>query len=428
MKQTIALFLFFMVVVCSLPVEASDHSITLFDKNPDHLWNETYSVLFKDDIRKKQKRLLENNEDYQTAVQLLDRMIKENDLVNKQSLLERVVMQRVAWEMFDAFSINSKENNAAENQKAIRALRFRLAKLILLTALSDEEIETLKSNYATIAFNDSSDEKISLANNLDPPADLFDEKGEWIQLSYKQIKRIGVTHEEKHGLRSEYSLFLRFPEGRKSGIEFLELKNKYSAWLAEKRLIIRGIMHQRSNFPPAPENPELPIGTKVILLERMLVVNQYGNIKPTPLIRSIEINQLISSKELMEIYRVEKRFHQSRWKNAVFTVSFEKLLNKNSKSTFLRLKEKEPFEGVMRLETGLRECHRCHSQPNLITLNGGGLLTSELLRTSSLEVQIVKNGTHTSTPIMKEWRADFSRLKGILDSLIESQQLDSDLN
>lgn len=103
---------------------------------------------------------------------------------------------------------------------------------------------------------------------LDLPADLLRQDGEWLQLTHKNINRIGLTHEMSRRGRSEFLLFVRFPSGRKQAEEYLKGHNDVSAVESRRRDAILNFRIVRNEA--MPPSSIFPAGPQAVLLERML--------------------------------------------------------------------------------------------------------------------------------------------------------------
>ena len=173
-------------------------------------WNAVYeSVRPKDDNELSAWK-------YDLSVQsVFDTALEDSDTLRSQRPIDRLLVQRAAWYAFD--SLASELNY---HDEANQSLRVRLARVIAASALSADEIKQLPNTYVAKAVDD--DKQRNPALDLDLPADLLQQNGEWLQISHKNIHRIGLTHEMSRRGRSEFLLFVRFPSGRKQAEEYLK--------------------------------------------------------------------------------------------------------------------------------------------------------------------------------------------------------------
>jgi hypothetical protein len=375
---------------------ASETQGWLFDADTDHPWNIAYETL-----RMEERTKLLSEEDRSKAVGILDLVLGSDP--TEHSAVQRVVMQRAAWATFD-FLVGHDETSGPMG----REIRHRLARLIALTALTEQEIARLPSNYTTRALGDENKRRPEY--DLSLPSDLLEPNGEWIQVVYRGIRRIALTHELSHGGRSEFLLFMRFPEGRSGGEAYLKRFNDYATIEARR---YGGIADRSTSHPELiPRVPTFPDNVGAILLERMLVVSNSGKPTSTPIIKSLAYIDCSSTDGADT-----RASHKLR--SAVLEISVDRLLDSDSVISLRRLSEDEPFFGERLFPQGLRECILCHgnTKDGLISLTGSA---PEMIRPKNRSVEILRNGEATWTPKWKSKRYDFGVLQGMLESEIES--------
>lgn len=329
---------------------------------------------------------------------LLDSALAESNYAREQSPLVRAIFQRAAWRAFDSLAADSAYADA-KNQ----GLRQRLAKIISVTALTSDEVERLRNTYVGRALGD--DIERNPAFDLDLPNDLFDKDGHWLQLTYQGLSRIGLTHEKSRNWRSEFLLFVLFPEGRQQGEEFLKKHNVFAKHQGQKRQAILNFQPSRNGS--TPDMPTMPKGVRAILVERMLVITTDYIPVSTPIITSL------AAIELTPILNPENsRVHPIR--SAAFEIDFESLINPEEEVSLRRLGDHEPFSGEFRFQTGNQMCSTCHSGNGLLSFSGGvfGIVVPDF-RT----VDVVPNGTPSATATWKKREFSFGLLRGILESL-----------
>ncbi len=283
---------------------------------------------------------------YDSSVEgILDTALKDSDALRSQHPVVRLLMQRAAWYCFDSLA-----SDLNYHDEVNQALRLRLAKVIAASALSADEIKQLPNTFVGKAIDD--DKKRNPAFDLDLPADLLQPDGEWLQLTHKNINRIGLTHEMSRRGRSEFLLFVRFPSGRKQAEDYLTGHNNFS--IAESRQRNATLNFLVPPREPLPPGPSFPVGVQAVLLERMLAISDQGLATATLVSKSLAF---IDSKQAVN--SANGNLHPVR--SAAFELSTEALLDKDSTVYLRRLKEREPFNGEMHFPDGL-QCRR----------NGGG--------------------------------------------------------
>ena len=120
---------------------------------------------------------------YDSSMQsVFDTALEDSAALRSQRPIGRLLMQRAAWYAFD--SLASELNY---HDEANRSLRVRLAKVIAASALTADEIKQLPNTYVAKLIDE--DKKRNPAFDLDLPADLLRQDGEWLQISYKNSLR-----------------------------------------------------------------------------------------------------------------------------------------------------------------------------------------------------------------------------------------------
>lgn len=338
---------------------------------------------------------------YESSVQsVFDTALEDSAALRSQRPIGRMLMQRAAWYAFDSLASELNYHDAAN-----QSLRLRLAKVIAASALTTDEIKQLPNTYVAKAIDD--DKKRNPAFDLDLPADLLQQDGQWLQISYANIQRIGLTHERSRRGRSEFLLFVRFPGGREQAEEYLKVHNDVAALESRRRgAILNFLIHRNEAIPPSPI---FPAGVQAVLLERMLAISDQGVPTATPVTKSVAF---LNSKPTVN--SANGNLHPVR--SAAFELSMEALLEKDSTAYLRRLSDMEPFNGEDRFPNGLQSCVTCHSGRGLLSLNGG---VAGMEFPPSRGVDIVPNGTASATAIWKTRRHDFGLLRGMLEVLKE---------
>lgn len=369
----------------------------LFDTDPRHPWNVVFGLLQSTSDRKFLK------EEFQkAAVTALDGLFQDIEAFPPRPPIQRVLMQRVAWAAFDELA--SQDFSAERSLLNLRrTLRHRLAKLISLIALTPAEIGSLSGNMTAQALGDEL--KRNPVHDLNLPADLMNPNGEWVPIVHKSIRRIALTHESSHGGRSEFVLFLRFPQGRDSLETFLSQFSEFAKVESRKRTgILNRLIHRNEPLPPFPD---LPPHVQVVLLERMLVISTEGIPTATPLVETLAMNQFTPTND-----PITGNLRQVR--NAVFEVSLQHLVDSKSNVSLRRLTDSEPFFGETHFARGLQQCSLCHSGRGLISLQGGAPL---MVSPDDRSIEILPRGMSPLTSQWKSTRYEFGLLQGILESI-----------
>jgi hypothetical protein len=329
---------------------------------------------------------------------LLDAALKDADFLRVQRPVVRLLMQDAAWHAFD--SLASERNY---HEPANRALRMRLARVIAASALTEEEIKHLPATHTGAAIGD--DQKRNTEFDVDLPTDLLEKGSDWLQLTYKNLDRIALTHEMSRGGRSEFLLFVRFPNGSKPLEDYLRSHNEYAVAEGRRRNAILNFMVDRVG--PVPPIPKFPAHARAVLLERMLAISDRGVPVATPISRSLAMIDFQPA-----VNAESGRLHGFR--AAAFKLSPDTLLGKETNVHLRRLKEREPFTGETHFPLGLQQCSTCHGGGGLISLTGG---VAGMILPPNRAVDSLPKVTASDTQKWKMQQPEFGLLRGLLEGL-----------
>jgi hypothetical protein len=283
--------------------------MTLYDPDHEHLWNRLHRALhvremvpdgetprnaspafdpneldpffwYRHDPHYRQHPDLLSGTAYKEALALLDEFLhKQGEGLVKDSL-KRALLQRDLWTLFDWAAApdwtNLDENHHFVNER--RELQTRLGRVIPRLALSAREIEQLPDNYAAAVKSKRypADFQRDRKTAAFLPSDLWDPKGPWVLLGDSDGQPLAVDHVSFFGGRSTFLVFLRLPEGRDQTLKYLE---QVSDW--------------RKKGPKGVEDvPQFPANTQVVLARRTVLVDDQGEIRPTPLTEKVQLRIL----------------------------------------------------------------------------------------------------------------------------------------
>src|SRR6516165_3318355 len=257
------------------PTESSE--VTLYDPNPNHLWNRLQQALHVrlTDLGNpdKEQALLPGDQSYhaleldaflwpnrstylrfgephKTALAVLDEFLARDGEKLVREPTRRAFLQRDLWAIFDW-------TRSWHTDGPGRNLRTRLAKVIQRLALSPEEIKALPDNFAAVAAT----KKVA-----DFPADLWDSQGPWVLIGDDNKNTNGArtltpVHESFFGGRSAFLVLVKAGASREQTITFVQQIN------------------DTGKASPAP----------VALVRRMLLIDQEGRIRLTPITESVQM-------------------------------------------------------------------------------------------------------------------------------------------
>ena len=287
-RATVALFVA-AAALCGMCLPTSPQNptgaLTIFDSDPNHIWNRTYTCLFvrqstdgKEYGADALDPLLWNNtqhllagDSHRRALACLDEFLRSHGERAVEDRLKRAILQRDLWAVFDWTA----SNDDLPEQR--RELESRLAVAIHRLALTPEQIRALPDTYdaavATHRFASAYDPR----NPGEPflPPDLFRSDGPWVCLSAHSGEPTALQHFYFSG-RSRFLVFMRLPGGRDATLAYIQ------------RL-------RSSGQPPLLGDflnlalPQFPVGTHVALVRQLIVVDSTGKMVPTKVTESVQL-------------------------------------------------------------------------------------------------------------------------------------------
>ena len=280
---------------------------TIYDLNPNHLWNRLNETLFERTAQDGKKYGLDELDilywgrttnllagtSYQQALSVLEEFINTHGEKLIHDPLKRALLQRDLWELFDW----STGYASSPNEKLARhELQSRLALAIRRLALTTNEIAALPDNYA----------RTTKKTAPDLPAGLNQTNGDWLSVSDQNDLLTAPTHVGSFRGHSTFQVLVRFPEGRQAAISYLDkLRSFEHVWIYKTNpmfpFAITYGFDGTNSFPIAtnnepqeiltlnPDLPQFPTNTEWALARRMCVIDADGNIRPTPVMASVQM-------------------------------------------------------------------------------------------------------------------------------------------
>ncbi len=278
--------------ICAAPV-------SIYDKDPAHLWNRLHSVLMTqapegktvpDDLLDPPHsgRLL-SGEPNREALALLGEFIAQPVPVTA-SPLRRAVLQRDLLAVFHIAVGESYDERTAPQRELITAL----AKAIRHVALTAEEIRKLPDNYTAAA---SAPDAVTTDDPEHPraflPTDLLADDGPWIAVNGEGREGYaGRTHFTIFKGRSSFDVRMRHPAGREAGVAYLKsLADKPPlVWErpAQAHILLPNNSVDRPPWPN-PAMPQFPKGTAWALIRRAILADAKGQPVTSPLVESVQV-------------------------------------------------------------------------------------------------------------------------------------------
>ena len=270
---------------------------TLFDPNPSHPWNRLYAALFSEtpadqyrgpqarvDWAKPDPRL--SGPEYDSLLAALDKFLGSHAEKLVVSPVKRALLQSALWATFDQVS----DPRGVERLPRIEIAR-RCAAIIQRISLSDAEIASLPDNYS-IAVKQG-----GFPTDYDPehreraflPPNLFDAQGPWVMLlTGLDSGPAAIQHVQAVQGRSVFYVFIRLPEDRAATLRYLHELAYFPQPYAWNEMYTP-YPYARSPVKLSADLPQLPQGTEVALLRRMILPSARGELTVTPITESLQL-------------------------------------------------------------------------------------------------------------------------------------------
>jgi hypothetical protein len=171
----------------------------------------------------------------------------------------------------------------------------RCAEIIRRLALTDAEIDALPDNFAAAVKKPGpGDGDNTTVDAPFLPADLLDARGPWVLMRGEGTDPAAVQHVRVVQARSQFYVFIRLPGDRAATLAYLralasfpqpyEWNEQYSS--------------QPYNLSPVIPNhalPDFPKGTAVALLRQMILPNDRGELRITPITESLQLRVYVTN-------------------------------------------------------------------------------------------------------------------------------------
>lgn len=311
MKRTslIATFTAALAIAFGRGATLAQNSNTLYDPNPDHSWNRLNEALFVrtapdgkkfgvgelDILYWRSTRNLLIGPSRERALAVLDDFIAKDGEKLIQEPLKRALLQRDLWDLFD-WSAGTLRTRTPDEERGSRALQSRLVLLIRRLALTTNELAALPDNYA----------QTEKSNLTGLPRGLNESNGDWVQVGISGYNDFAAapTHLLHFNGHSSFSVMLHLPKGREAALAYLDEVRSFAK--TEPVLVYStnsstgSSDSQVQNLELNPRIPQFPINTEWALVRRMLVIDQQGQIQPTPITESIQMRRYLQIRRIIQ--------------------------------------------------------------------------------------------------------------------------------
>ncbi|MGA3268890.1 MAG: hypothetical protein ABSE16_18975 [Verrucomicrobiota bacterium] len=264
---------------------ATQEGNTIYDPNPRHLWNRLNEAVFVRTAPDGKKYGLDELDilywarttnllagaSHERALAVLDEFIQTHGEKLIQDPLEKALLQRDFWELFDWSAMGF---GYANNVVGRRELQRRLAVVIRKLGLTTNEIASLPDNYA----------QAETAAMPDLPQGLFQTNSDWINVSVNTYEQTVPAHTLSFGGRSVFTVWFHDSDGRRAGLDYLEQLRAFKPmWVPTANFPWNNMMTLNTNLP------EFPAQSQWALARCLCVVDADGRIQPTHLVESIQL-------------------------------------------------------------------------------------------------------------------------------------------
>ncbi|MDA1250793.1 MAG: hypothetical protein O2820_16360 [Planctomycetota bacterium] len=234
-----------------------------------------------------------------------------------------------------------------------RELQQRLAQVMRRVALTEKELQSLPDNLALAVDGQTYPAKWNPEKPPRPflPGDLLKPDGPWVSVRnrLRSDDLVVPIHSEATPGRSAFFLLLNLPGGRQATLAYL------------KKL---------ESLPPNTEVPQIPDGTQVALLRRMLLIDETATLRLTPVTESLQIRSYreIREQDLSEFTLHRKEFLAGLAEGLELTAADESNRFDLGFLGFELHRKPDPFDRrfeARRSPVIMKTCIDCHAGPGI---------------------------------------------------------------
>jgi hypothetical protein len=349
---------------------------SVFDPDPDHPWNRLHRVFYVREVGKdrtyaydgleapfgRDGPFLVEGRSHTKALDALDAFLKDGDDAKVRDPVKRALLQRDLWYVFDKLAeptTFTDTDPVKDRQPERRAVQKRLAQVMRRLELTADQIRKLPDTYAATVKGGAFPAKFDPDRPDRPylPDDLrLDNKGEWVPISrwYPVSGLSAPAHARELAGKAVVVTLLRLPGGRKPTEEF-----------------ISRLPRRRGDGKPE-ELPELPDGSQVALVRVMLLADDRGTLRPTPVTEGVQLRVFPKGKEQRFFEFTLDRAGLASGRAGLRAVGRDEIdyfggLD-NGHSQIDRLGPEE----LPKMRPALATCIGCHNAPKLEAINTFG--------------------------------------------------------
>ena len=224
------------------------------------------------------------------AIRVLDDFIRSHGERLVRDPIERAMLQRDLWALFDrTANYNSQPDSSESESRALRELQRRLVAVIRRLAMPADVIDRLPDSYA------NAERRLQTSGF---PQRLFASDSPWVLVG-RNGDTTAAEHTRDFGGRSLFLVFVKFPGDRDQALQYLkELREFVPALVYSNESLTSGRTFQdRQQLGTNRATPQFPVGTQWALVRRLCLIDDRGSIRATRTIESIQMRTYSSIPE-----------------------------------------------------------------------------------------------------------------------------------
>ena len=417
----------------ALQASAAPEASTIYDPNPNHLWNWLNETLFQRTAPDGKKYGLNELDilywyrttnllagaSHQQALSGLDEFIRTHGEKLIHDPLKKALLQRDLWALFDW----SVEMGKFSFTPECRELQKRLATVIRRLELMTNEIASLPDNYT-----------LAEKNNLpELPHGLFQTNSDWINVGVNGAELTVPAHVLGFGGRSIFTVWFHDADGRAAGLDYLRRLGAVTP-----KFVTTTNQDHQAELQLNPSLPQFPANSEWALARCLCVVDADGRIRPTHFVESLQVRHYLTIAPPATVLITNQNgfvvpasvppqhfneFRMSRDSQAILVSIPQDGRAFTSNNHFFSMGF-DPFESSWAGQTNrnsltyqtrvLKTCVECHDSPGIYSVNS---FTRFLSGGSSFQVtQMVEFDPYreaSATTIWKEGRFEWGLLQGL---------------
>ena len=425
MRSLFAILIMGLSCAGALATEAAPSSI--YDPNPEHLWNRLYRAVAMR-AQDGTQYGADNSEPYSdpfddpaSLTAVLDEFLSDNGKTSLPGNLHRALLLNDVWAAFDLEVAHEGRPLAQKLARVIGRLRMPAA---AIAALPDNYAQAVKSRLRRISIP-------SIPRSRFCPLTFSMRTAPGCRSASTASGPVAPMHVQQLSGRSAFLVFLRVPGGRKATLAYLQTLNLYrTPWeFRPAELATNESTGEFVRWDPLRfnrETPQFAAGTTVALVRQMIVINDKLEPVPTPITQSVQfrVYRKVSGN------RAELTFANfGTWQSVYeFVMRRRDLLAGRAgglhaikpgereyrlASVPMRVGREEQLIGPAVLST----CARCHHADGIFSINSytrtltrGGTTNPQLLPAISPEYQ------RAETVYWKRQQFDWGMLRGLIEA------------